>query len=130
VADWAELAELGVAAYDALDAKAFAALCADDVEVVPLIGAVEGGEPYRGAEGIATWFRELGAAFASIETAVERVHDLGDAGVVELRGHNRGRASGAFEPTSPAAASAAACISSTTSSRCSRSTTPESFASR
>jgi ketosteroid isomerase-like protein len=121
VADWAELAELGVAAYDALDAKAFAALCADDVEVV---------EPYRGAEGIATWFRELGAAFASIETAVERVHDLGDAGVVELRGHNRGRASGAFEPTSPAAASAAACISSTTSSRCSRSTTPESFASR
>lgn len=93
--DWAELAERGVAAYDALDAEAFAALCTDDVEVVPLIGAVEGGEPYRGAAGIAVWFRELAAAFASIETVVERVHDLGDAGVVELRGRNRGRASGA-----------------------------------
>lgn len=60
-----------------------------------MIVEVEGGEPYRGAEGIVTWFRELDAAFASIHTEVERVHDIGDAGVVELRGQNRGRAGGA-----------------------------------
>lgn len=95
VSRWSELLERGLAAYNALDADAFGAVCTADVELVPLIVAVEGGDPFSGPEGIRAWFRELRETFQSIHTDAERVHDLGDAAVVDMHVRNRGLASGA-----------------------------------
>lgn len=92
---WLDLVERGVAAYNSRDAEAFAAICTPDAELSPLVVQAEGGEPYRGDAGVRRWFEEIEAAFESVHIEAERVHDLGEALVMEVRLRNRGRASGA-----------------------------------
>ena len=81
-----------IAAFSEGDAAAFQALAAPDLEWKTGLGAVVGGEVFRGHEGVAAYFGQLDSAWESFRFQAEEYIDLGDVVLVigRLEGHGRG----------------------------------------
>jgi|SRR5215207_9792478 len=63
-----------------------------DVEIVPRILKVEGGDSYRGHDGLRTWWENLHDVFPDFSAEIDEVRDLGDVILarVRLRGQGLG----------------------------------------
>ncbi len=77
------------------DLQAYLALQDTDVEFTPYERAVEGLGPYRGHEGVRTWWEESFAAFPDLSAALFEVRKFGDLIVAHGRLQGTGAASGA-----------------------------------
>jgi ketosteroid isomerase-like protein len=88
-----EIAKRSIAAFNARDVDAFAALTTYDVEWYPSMGAVEG-QAFRGREGIDKYFGNLGDAWQTFQILPESFRDPTNAVVMLGRLAGRGRESG------------------------------------
>ena len=87
-----ENVELVYRAHDAFnrrDIDAFLALFDPNVEFTPIILRMEGGDAYRGHDGVRSWWENLLGVYPDFSTEIEEVRDLGDVTVARLpvRGH-------------------------------------------
>jgi ketosteroid isomerase-like protein len=88
-----ENVELLYQAFDAFnrrDIDAFLALCDPDIEFISYLAQVEGGEPYRGHDGVRDWWERLLAVYPDFRAEIEEVRDLGDRTILRARVHGRG----------------------------------------
>jgi ketosteroid isomerase-like protein len=88
-----ETVELLHRAYDAFtrrDLDALLALCDPDVEFISYLMQVEGGDPYRGHDGVRSWSERLLAVYPDFGAEIEEVRDLGDLTIARVRMHGRG----------------------------------------
>jgi len=95
-----ELLHQAIDAFNRRDLDAYLALQDPDVEFTPYERALEGLGPYRGHEGVRTWWEESFAALPDLSAELYEVRDLGD--VTFSRGHLRGTGAGSgasFERT-------------------------------
>jgi ketosteroid isomerase-like protein len=88
--DLVELIQQGLDAFNRRDLDAFLALCDPDVEFISYLAQVEGGEPYRGHDGVREWWERLHAVFPDFRLEVEEVRDLGGLGIARWRTHATG----------------------------------------
>ena len=87
-------------AFHRRDIDAFLALTDEEVEFTPFEIALQGGDPYRGHEGVRKWWTDSIGAFPDFSATVHQVRDLGDVTLVHAVLHGRGAESGAtFERT-------------------------------
>jgi ketosteroid isomerase-like protein len=79
-------------AFNRRDLDAFLALCDPDIEFSSRLVEVEGGGPYRGHDGLRSWWEDLLGTAPDFSGEIEEVRDLGDVTVarLRLRGHGRG----------------------------------------
>ena len=77
------------------DLAATLALADPDIEYFPRIGALEGGHPFRGHDGIRRWWESMLSVAPDFSTEVEDGRELGDVTVVRARVRGHGIASGA-----------------------------------
>src|SRR6188508_2750685 len=77
-------------AFNRRDLDAFLALCDPDVEHYSRFGEVEGGGPYRGHEGIRSWWEQLLAFSPDFRTEIEAVQALGSVTVARVRQRAQG----------------------------------------
>ena len=84
-----ELAYRVADAFNRQDLDAFLGLIDPQAEFVSRIVELEGGEPYRGHDGMRSWWENLLSVFPDFSVEVEEVRDLGDVTVaqVRVRGH-------------------------------------------
>jgi ketosteroid isomerase-like protein len=88
-----DIVELAQRAYDAFnrrDLDAFLALCHADVEFISYAMQLEGGDPYRGHEGVRDWWETIFAVYPDFGADIEEVRDLGDLMFARARMHGRG----------------------------------------
>jgi ketosteroid isomerase-like protein len=90
-----ELLRRAHAAFTGRDLAALVALCDPDVEVVSLLMGLEGGHPYRGHDGIRSWYGSLLDVYPDFGSEIEEVRELGDVTVARMRQYGRGRGSDA-----------------------------------
>ena len=83
-----ELTRRGVQAFNDRDLDALLALLDDDVEIIPILAAMEGG--FRGHDGVRRWWAGLIGSFPEIDIEVLEVRDLGDVTVAGWRVSGRG----------------------------------------
>ena len=88
-----ELAYRVADAFNRRDLDAFLALCDPDGEYFSHLVELEGGGPYRGHDGIRSWWKSLFAFSPDFRTEIEEVRDLGDVTVTRLRAHGHARES-------------------------------------
>ena len=90
-----ELVYESIAALNRRDLHAFVAFGDPYIEWSPLIFELEGGRPYRGPDGVRSWWESWFRVYSDFSIEVEEVRDQGDVTVARtlLRGH--GGASGA-----------------------------------
>src|SRR5215207_4777396 len=94
-----ENVELLHRAYDAFnrrDLDAFLALCDPDVEFISYLMQVEGGEPYRGHDGVRGWWERLLAVYPDLTGEIEEVRELGHLTLARMHMYGRG-----FESDAP-----------------------------
>jgi ketosteroid isomerase-like protein len=77
-------------AFNRRDLDAFLVLCDPDVEFISYLARVEGGEPYRGHDGVQNWWERLLAVYPDFTAEIEEVRDLGDRTIARARVHGRG----------------------------------------
>jgi ketosteroid isomerase-like protein len=77
-------------AFNRRDLDAFLALVDPDAEVTSPIAELEGGRPYRGHDGIRSWWEDLLGVSPDVNTEVDEVRDLGDVTVARVRLRGRG----------------------------------------
>jgi ketosteroid isomerase-like protein len=77
-------------AFNRRDMDGFLALFHPDLEFTSRLREMEGGGPYRGHDGIRSWWTDLLNAFPDFEAEIEEVRDLGDMTIARQR--SRGRA--------------------------------------
>ena len=95
-----ELFSRAVAAFNLRDLDAYLALIDAEVEFTPHNVWAEGGGPYRGHDGVRTWWTEIFDVLPDLTAEVYEVRDLGETMFVHGRLHGQGLASGAqFERT-------------------------------
>jgi ketosteroid isomerase-like protein len=77
-------------AFNRRDLDAFLALCHPDLELYSRLVDLEGGGPYRGYEGVRSWWEKLLAFSPDLRPEIEEARDLGDVtlGRVRQRGHS------------------------------------------
>jgi ketosteroid isomerase-like protein len=83
-----ENVELAHRAYDAFnrrDLDAFLALCDPGIEFVSYLMQVEGGDPYRGHDGVRSWWARLFGVYPDFISEVEEMRDLGDRTIARIR---------------------------------------------
>jgi ketosteroid isomerase-like protein len=85
-----ELLQQALDAFNRRDLDGFIALCDPDVEFVSYLARVEGGEPYRGHDGVRDWWERLLAVFPDVRAEIEDVRDLGGRTFARWRTHGRG----------------------------------------
>jgi ketosteroid isomerase-like protein len=88
-----ENVELLHRAYDAFnrrDLDAFLALCAPEVAFISFLMQVEGGDPYRGHDGVRSWWERLLGISPDFSAEVDEVRDLGDLTIARVRSHGHG----------------------------------------
>lgn len=93
-----ENVELGYRANDAFnrrDLHAFLALMDPDIEFVPYEVSVQGGDAYRGHDGVRTWWEDTLGAFPDLRVEPHEIRDSGEMTFVRGRLAGRGGASGA-----------------------------------
>ena len=88
-----ELAYRVADAFNRRDLDAFLALCDPEEEYFSQLVELEGGGPYRGHDGIRSWWKSLFACSPDFRTEIEEVRDLGDVTVTRLHAHGHGRQS-------------------------------------
>ncbi len=86
-----ESVELAYRAADALsrgDLDAFLSFCDPDVEFHSRLVELEGGEPYRGFDGIRSWWKNVQTVWSDLSSEVEEIREVGDVlvGRVRIRG--------------------------------------------
>jgi ketosteroid isomerase-like protein len=95
-----ELVYRAIDTFNRRDLRAFLELMDLDVEFTPYERAIEGLGPYRGHEGVRTWWEESFAALPDLNAELIEVRDLGDITFSRGRLSGTGAASGAsFERT-------------------------------
>jgi ketosteroid isomerase-like protein len=77
-------------AFNRRDLDAFLSLCDPDVEFISYLAQVEGGEPYRGHDGVREWWERLLAVYPDFRAEIEEARDLGDRTIARARVHGRG----------------------------------------
>jgi ketosteroid isomerase-like protein len=77
-------------AFNRHDLDGVLALCDPDVEFISYLAQVEGGEPYRGHDGVRDWWERLHAVFPDFTAEVEQARDVGDRVFTRWRTHARG----------------------------------------
>jgi ketosteroid isomerase-like protein len=84
-----ELAQRAYAAFQRRDIDAFVAMHDPACQIHPRIASIEGGDPYRGHEGVRAFVRDLLTSFPDWAPEAEEVRDFGDALIVKahVRGH-------------------------------------------
>jgi ketosteroid isomerase-like protein len=88
-----ENVEIAYRAYDAFnrrDLDAFLALCDPHVEFISYLVQVEGGGPYRGHNGVRSWWERLLGVYPDFRSEVEETRDLGDLTIARVRVHGHG----------------------------------------
>jgi ketosteroid isomerase-like protein len=85
-----ELTYQAADAFNRGDLDAFLALCDSDIEAHSRLAQVEGGRPYRGHEGVRSWWESLFAIVPDFSTEIEGVRDIGDSTVVQVRQRGHG----------------------------------------
>jgi ketosteroid isomerase-like protein len=90
-----ELTQRAVAAFNRRDLDAYLALQHPGVEFTPYERAMEGLGPYRGHDGIRTWWEESFAAFPDLRAELHEVRDLGNVALARGRLRGTGAESGA-----------------------------------
>jgi ketosteroid isomerase-like protein len=88
----AKLVHLFFDALDRHDEQALLDVVHPDVEFTSLIVEVEGG--FHGHEGVRAYLRELFGTFPNLRIAVDEVREVGNGGLVRVRVHASGVASG------------------------------------
>ncbi len=85
--DNVELTRRGFEAFNERDLEGLVAALDDDVEMFPVLAAMEGG--YNGHDGVRRWWSVLLASFPDISVEVLEVRDLGEVtiAVVRVAGH-------------------------------------------
>jgi ketosteroid isomerase-like protein len=87
-------------ALDRHDLDAFLGLVDPDVDFADLIVELEGGVPFRGYEGIRSWWHGYLTVFPNLSLEIDDVRDLGDMTLVRGRVRGHGTESDAsFEQT-------------------------------
>ena len=90
------LFSLGNDAFNRRDIDALLALCDPDVELLSRVAEMEGGGPYRGHDGIRSWYESLLSISPDFSAELEEVRDLEDITLARVR--NRGRGMGSDAP--------------------------------
>ena len=82
-----ELHRRGFEAFNERDLDALLAALDEDVDIFPVLAAMEGG--YHGHDGVRRWWSGLIGGFPDISVEVLEVRDLGEVtvSVVRVRGH-------------------------------------------
>ena len=88
-----ELVYRSTDAFNRRDLDSFLALCDADVEYFSHLVELEGGGPYRGHDGMRSWWASLLAISPDFSVAIEEVRDLGDVTVTRLRAQGHGAGS-------------------------------------
>jgi ketosteroid isomerase-like protein len=83
-------------AFNRRDLDALLALADPDIELLSRIAEVEGGGPYRGHDGVRSWWESLFSISPDYSAELEEVRDLGK--VTLARVHNRGHGLGSDAP--------------------------------
>jgi ketosteroid isomerase-like protein len=89
-----EIVKLALAAFSGGEAEAFADLTTPDVEWKTGLGAIEGGEIFRGREGVERYFERLSSAWDEFRFIAEEFRDRDDVVLVLGRLEGRGRGGG------------------------------------
>ena len=90
-----DLTRVAVDAFDRRDVDSFLALNDPDVEFAPVEASVEGGQPFRGHDGVRRWWAETFEVFPDFEIDLVGIRDLGEQLLVNARLRGRGANSGA-----------------------------------
>src|SRR3981081_4935233 len=90
-----ELLHRAIDAFNRRDLEAYLALQDAGVEFTPYERAVEGLGPYRGHDGVRTWWEESFEVPPDLRAEVYEVRDLGDRKFVHGRLRGQGAGSGA-----------------------------------
>jgi ketosteroid isomerase-like protein len=79
-------------AFNRRDLDALLALCDPNIEFHSRLTELEGGRPYRGHDGIRSWWESLFAISLDFSSEIEDVREAGDTTVVRVRqrGHGLG----------------------------------------
>jgi len=79
-------------AFERRDLDAFLAFFDSDADFAPRSAAVHGGSPFRGHDGIRSWWDSMFSVFSDYVAEIDEVRDLGDVtfGRARLHGHGRG----------------------------------------
>jgi ketosteroid isomerase-like protein len=85
-----ELLYRAQAAFNRRDIDAALALYDPDVEFIPRTLELEGGDPYRGHDGVRSWLENLFGVFPDFSTEIDEVRDLGDVTVARVRLRGQG----------------------------------------
>jgi ketosteroid isomerase-like protein len=83
------------AAFNRRDLDALLALHDPEVEVVSLRTGLEGGHPFRGHDGVRSWYGSLLDVYPDWVSEVEEVREIGEATISRLRQYGHGRESDA-----------------------------------
>jgi ketosteroid isomerase-like protein len=95
-----ELLHQAIDAFNRRDLDAYLALQDPEVEFTPYERALEGLGPYRGLDGVRTWWEESFGALPDLNAELHEVRDLGNATFSRGRLRGTGAGSGAsFERT-------------------------------
>ena len=90
-----ERTQRAVDAFNRRDIDAFLALCDPDVEFTSRLLEVDGGDAYRGHDGVRTWWENLLALASDYNGEIDEVRDHGDVTIMRLRVYGHGTGSGA-----------------------------------
>lgn len=79
-------------AFEKNDLDAFLTFFDEEVEFAPRSAAVHGGSPFRGHDGIRSWWESMFSVFSDYVAEIDDVRDLGNVvfGRARLRGHGMG----------------------------------------
>jgi ketosteroid isomerase-like protein len=82
-------------AFNRRDLAGYLALHDPDVEFTPYEVAVQGGSPYRGHDGVRSWWEESLAVLPDLRSELDEVRDLGARVFARGRLYGQGAGSGA-----------------------------------
>jgi ketosteroid isomerase-like protein len=87
-----EMVYRAIDAFNRRDLNGFLAIMDTDIEFTPYEVMVQGGSPYRGHDGVRSWWDESFAVLPDLRAEIYEVRDLGDVAFVSgrLRGHGAG----------------------------------------
>jgi ketosteroid isomerase-like protein len=80
----------GAEAFNRRDLDAFLALNDADVEFTSRFAELEGGGPYRGHDGIRSWWENVCGIWSDVSVEIGEARDLGDVIVTRLRFRGHG----------------------------------------
>jgi ketosteroid isomerase-like protein len=82
------------------DLEAVLALTHPEVEAIPRLLGVEGGDTYRGHDGVREWWQSIRSAFPDFNATILEIRAVADATISNVRFQGRGAGSGVpFEDT-------------------------------